>query len=89
MDRREFLEQVAAWSAGACLATPVFNVSSILAAEGKAKGGALLAVVTGKDYGALVQQVMKPLGGAVPVAAKAVAWEGWQCSTARARELAL
>ena len=38
MDRREFLEQVAAWSAGACLATPVFNVPSILAAEGKAKG---------------------------------------------------
>ena len=32
MDRREFLEQVAAWSAGA-LATPVFNVRSILAAE--------------------------------------------------------
>ena len=28
MDRREFIEQIAAWSAGACLATPVFNVRS-------------------------------------------------------------
>ena len=63
MDRREFLEQVAAWSAGACLATPVFNVSSILAAEGKAKGQSLLAVAKGKDYAALDEQVMKPLGG--------------------------
>ncbi len=63
MDRREFLEQVAAWSAGACLATPVFNVQSILAAEGPAKGSSLLAVAKGKDYGALVEQVLKPLGG--------------------------
>ena len=63
MDRRAFLEQVAAWSAGACLATPVFNVPSILAAEGKAKGTSLLAVAKGKDYAALVEQVMKPLGG--------------------------
>ena len=63
MDRREFLEQVAAWSAGACLATPVFNVSSIVAAEGKPQGASLLAVAKGKDYAALVEQVMKPLGG--------------------------
>ena len=63
MDRREFLEQVAAWSAGACLATPVFNVRSILAAEAKPAGKPLLAVAKGKDYEALVEQVLKPLGG--------------------------
>ena len=63
MDRRDFLQQVAAWSAGACLATPVFNVRSIMAAEGDAKGASVLAVATGKDYAALVEQVLKPLGG--------------------------
>jgi uncharacterized protein (DUF362 family) len=65
MDRREFIEQVAAWSAGAALAAPVFNVQSILAAEAdqKPQGGPLLAVAKGKDYAALVDRVMKPLGG--------------------------
>ncbi len=67
MDRRHFFEQVAAWSAGACLATPVFNVSDILAAEEQAgekpKEKPLLSVAKGKDYGALVERVMKPLGG--------------------------
>jgi uncharacterized protein (DUF362 family) len=63
MDRRKFFEQVAAWSAGLCAATPVFNVSTIMAAEEKPKGSPLLAVAKGKDYGALVEQVMKPLGG--------------------------
>lgn len=63
MDRREFFEQVAAWSAGLCLATPVFNVAEILAAEEKPKQNPLLSVAKGKDYGALVEQVMKPLGG--------------------------
>ena len=38
MDRRKFFEQVAAWSAGVCVATPVFNVPAILAAEEKPKG---------------------------------------------------
>jgi uncharacterized protein (DUF362 family) len=63
MDRRQFLEQVAAWSAGACLATPVFDVRSILAAEAKPKSNPLLAVAKGQDYDALVDSVMKPLGG--------------------------
>jgi uncharacterized protein (DUF362 family) len=63
MDRREFIEQVAAWSAGICLATPVFDVRSILAAEKKSKGKSLLAVAKGKDYEALVDRVLKPLGG--------------------------
>jgi len=64
MDRRQFIEHVAAWSAGACLATPLFDVRSILAAEVKPKGTPLLAVAKGgKDYAALVTRVMKPLGG--------------------------
>ena len=63
MDRREFFEQVAAWSAGLGLATPVFHVSSILAAEEKSKAQPLLAVAKGKDYAALVERVLKPLGG--------------------------
>jgi uncharacterized protein (DUF362 family) len=63
MDRREFIEQVAAWSAGLSLATPIFNVSSILAAEKPNKGKSFLAVAKGKDYGALVGKALGPLGG--------------------------
>lgn len=63
MDRRAFLEHVAAWSTGACLATPVFDVRSILAAEPVADGRPLVSVAKGKDYAALVETVMKPLGG--------------------------
>jgi uncharacterized protein (DUF362 family) len=63
MDRRQFIEHVAAWSAGACLATPFFDVRSILAAEVKPKGDSLLALAKGKDYAALVGRVMQPLGG--------------------------
>ncbi len=63
MDRRTFIEQVAAWSAGACLATPLFDVRSVLAAEGGSVGKSTLAVAKGKDYAALVEQVLRPLGG--------------------------
>lgn len=63
MDRRQFLEQVAAWSAGACLATPVFDIPSVLAAEANPSGKSLLAVARGKQYEALAAQVLKPLGG--------------------------
>jgi uncharacterized protein (DUF362 family) len=63
MDRREFIGQVAAWSAGVSLATPLFDVRSIVAAESKPAGGSLLSVAKGKDYGGLVDRVMKPLGG--------------------------
>ena len=63
MDRREFLEQVAAWSTGLCAATPVFNVGSILAAEQPAGQPLLSVAKNGKDYAALVQRVLKPLGG--------------------------
>ena len=62
MDRREFIEQVAAWSAGLCAATPIFEVGSILAAEEKPKAKPILAVAKGKEYGALVERAMKPLG---------------------------
>jgi uncharacterized protein (DUF362 family) len=63
VDRRQFLERVAAWSAGASLATPLFDVPSILASEEKPKGQPLLAVAKGKDYETLVTKVLEPLGG--------------------------
>jgi uncharacterized protein (DUF362 family) len=63
MDRRHFLEQVAAWSAGAGLAVPVFDVNAILAAEAAPSQRPLVSVVKGSDYGALVESVLKPLGG--------------------------
>jgi uncharacterized protein (DUF362 family) len=63
MDRREFIEQVAAWSAGALMAAPVFNVAAVAAAETKAGSNPLLAVAKGKDYAELVGSVLKPLGG--------------------------
>ncbi len=63
MDRREFIEQVTAWSAGTLLAAPVFNVASVLAAEERPRNKPLLSLAKGKDYGELVSAVLKPLGG--------------------------
>jgi uncharacterized protein (DUF362 family) len=63
MDRRSFIEQVAAWSAGACLTTPIFDVRSVLAAENGPRGKSILAVAKGKEYEALVERVLQPLGG--------------------------
>ena len=63
MDRREFLEQVAAWSAGLCAATPLFHVRSVLAADAKPAARPMLAVAKGKNYQALVDHVLQPLGG--------------------------
>lgn len=63
MDRREFLEQVAAWSAGLCAATPLFHVRSVLAADAKPATKPMLAVAKGKDYESLVDRVLQPLGG--------------------------
>ncbi len=63
MDRRTFIEQVAAWSAGACLTTPVFDVRAVRAAETGMQGTSSLAVARGKNHEALVAQVLKPLGG--------------------------
>jgi uncharacterized protein (DUF362 family) len=61
MERREFLRQVAAWSAGAAV-VPLFRVRP-LAAEEKPQGQSVLAVAKGKDYEALVAKVLEPLGG--------------------------
>jgi len=63
MDRREFLRQVTAWSAGLSVARPVFNVGAILAAEPQPKDKPVVAVAKGKDYAALVSKVLEPLGG--------------------------
>jgi uncharacterized protein (DUF362 family) len=61
MDRKEFLKQVAAWSAGACC-VPLFRAEP-LAADEKPAGQSTLALATGKDYEALVAKVLEPLGG--------------------------
>jgi len=61
MERREFLRQVAAWSAGASV-VPLFRVGP-LAAEDKPQGQSVVAVAKGKDYEALVTKVLEPLGG--------------------------
>ncbi|HEY3321859.1 MAG TPA: DUF362 domain-containing protein [Planctomycetota bacterium] len=61
MERREFLTQVTAWSAGAAM-VPLFRAGTI-AAEEKAAGQSTLAVAKGKDYAALVAKVLEPLGG--------------------------
>ena len=63
MDRREFLKQVTAWTAGATLATPFFHVASIMAAEEAPRAQSVLSVITGKDYSAMVAKVLEPLGG--------------------------
>jgi uncharacterized protein (DUF362 family) len=61
MDRREFLGQVAAWTAGITAIPPLFRiVPGALAAEAAAP---VLSVAKGADYGALVAKVLEPLGG--------------------------
>ncbi len=60
MERREFLRQVALWSAGLSLSVPHFRICEALAAEAPQ---ALLVHATGKDYLALVDRVLAPLGG--------------------------
>lgn len=61
MERREFLEHVAAWSAGLSVSCPFFRiVPRAIAAE---KAQPLVAVAKGTDYEALVSKVLEPLGG--------------------------
>ncbi len=61
MDRREFLRQVAVWSAGLTALPPVFRISpGAIAAESLPP---VLSVAKGSDYGALVAKVLEPLGG--------------------------
>ncbi len=63
MDRRGFIEQVAAWSAGTLLTTPVFHVETILAADDNSDEKPLLAVAKGEKYDDLVVRALKALGG--------------------------
>lgn len=60
MHRREFLKQVAAWSAGAAM-VPLFDLQLAAAEEKPAKS--LVSVAKGKEYEQLVAKVLKPLGG--------------------------
>ncbi|NOZ12214.1 MAG: DUF362 domain-containing protein [Acidobacteria bacterium] len=61
MDRRDFLRQVAKWTAGALLAAPVFRITpELLAAE---QPVAKVAIGTGTDTAALVKRVLAPFGG--------------------------
>jgi uncharacterized protein (DUF362 family) len=62
MDRREFLKQVAAWSAGLAASAPVFRAVESLA-ESQPTAKPMLALATGRDYETLLLQVLKPLGG--------------------------
>lgn len=64
VDRREFLQQVAAWSAGLCVSTPVFRAWPVSLAAGQTQpSGPLVSVAKGQDYAALVERVLAPLGG--------------------------
>jgi len=64
MDRREFLKQVAAWSAGITAAGPLFRMTSrAMAAEVAPKSVPTLALGTGADYEKLVTRVLDALGG--------------------------
>lgn len=64
VDRREFLQQVAAWSAGLCVSAPVFRAWPIsLAAAQTQPARSLVSVAKGQDYAALVTRVLAPLGG--------------------------
>ena len=74
MDRREFIEQVAAWSAGPCWPRPFSTFASVLAAEEKPAGNPLLSVAKGKEYEALVGRVLKPLAESPPSSSRAPAW---------------
>jgi uncharacterized protein (DUF362 family) len=61
MDRREFLKQVALWSAGAILYPPVFDVLSLAGAASENKPEILVA--KGTDLSVMVRRVMDAFGG--------------------------
>jgi len=64
MDRRAFLKQVAAWSAGITALPPLFRIlPEAIAAETAAAGQPVISVAKGTDYAALVGKVLEPLGG--------------------------
>lgn len=60
-NRRQFINRVAAWSAGALAAPPVFQLMpQAFAAPGAQP---VLAVAKGTDYEAILTKVLEPLGG--------------------------
>ena len=64
MDRREFLKQVAAWSAGMTVAGPLFRITrTASAAEVAPRAVPTLALGSGADYEKLVANVLNALGG--------------------------
>ncbi|MCX6909006.1 MAG: DUF362 domain-containing protein [Verrucomicrobia bacterium] len=67
-NRRQFLSQVAAWSAGLLAAPPIFQVfpQSLNAATAEP----FLSVGKGTDYEALLVKVFEPLGGIAPFVKK-------------------
>lgn len=62
MDRRTFLRQVAAYSAGASL-IPLFSIPEVLVADSLSPANPTLAVAKGKDHVSLVARALEPLGG--------------------------
>lgn len=61
MDRREFLKQVAKWSTGVLLTSPLFCITpELLAAE---RPFPRVAIGTGNEIATLVKRVLAPLGG--------------------------
>lgn len=58
-NRRQFLLEALAWSAGLGLSVPVWDATSTFAAGNAPE----IAVVTGKDYGMLVTKAIETLGG--------------------------
>ncbi len=61
MDRREFLRQVAKWSAGALLTSPIFSITpEFLAAE---RPNPVVTIGTDRNFDALVNRILTPFGG--------------------------
>ncbi len=60
MNRRKFLQDVALWSAGFLLSPPIFNITPGLFASAKKTK---LVVAEGINYDALVENLLRPLGG--------------------------
>lgn len=61
MNRRNFLQQVLAWSSGVILTEPIFTITAeLIAAEAVPP---ILSIGSGKDYSSLVSAILQPLGG--------------------------
>lgn len=59
MNRRNFLRKIILWTAGVGMPVPVLEIGTALARP----AGAELAVITGRDYARLVQEMLEVLGG--------------------------